>query len=69
MRAGRRAAEGLIDERDRELLAVRVRHQPGEPAGLAQLLRRLLSARFPQQRFRRARPARAARSLSAGHGE
>jgi hypothetical protein len=33
------------------LLAVRIRHQPGEPAGLGQLLRRFLSAGFPQQRF------------------
>jgi len=65
---GAPAAEGLIDERDGELLAVRIRHQPGEPAGLGQLLGRLLRAGFPQQRLRQLDGAGAA--LPPGeHGE
>src|SRR5204862_8026799 len=45
-------AEGLIRERDRQLLAVGVGHHAGELAGLRPLLRRLLRQRLAQKRFR-----------------
>ena len=47
---GPAAPEGLIGERDRQLLAVRVRHHPRELPGLRVLVRRLLRARLAQQR-------------------
>ena len=43
------AAEGLIGERDRQLLAARVRHHAGEPARLRALVRRLPGPRLAQQ--------------------
>ena len=46
------AAEGLIGQGDRQLLAVRIVHHAGELAGLGALVRRLLRARLAQERFR-----------------
>ena len=49
---GPAAPEGLVGQRDRQLLAVRIGHHAGELAGLRALLRRLLRARLAQQRLR-----------------
>src|SRR5207249_3163042 len=48
---GAAAPEGLIGQRDGELLAVRIGYHAGELAGLGTLLRGLLCARFTQERF------------------
>src|SRR5437899_10060094 len=45
------APEGLIGQRDGELLAVRIGDHAGELAGLGALLRGLLCARLTQERF------------------
>ncbi len=45
------AAEGLIGQRDRQLLAVRIGEHAGELAGLGALVGGLLGARLAQERF------------------
>ena len=45
------AAEGLIDQRDGELLAVRIGHQAGELSGLGALVGGLPRARLAQERL------------------
>ena len=45
------APEGLIGERDRQLLAMRIGHHAGELLGLGVLFRGLLGARLAKERF------------------
>ena len=45
------APEGLIGQRDGQLLAVRIGHHAGELAGLGALVGGLLGARLAQERF------------------
>ncbi len=63
------AAEGLVGERDRELLATRVLHQAGEPLGPRALVVRLTGARLAQQRLRQLDRAASSLPTDAGAGD